>query len=76
MSDFPEVPQPGSPILTDIPLQVNVIFIGVPESFIDINAIAEELPKTYSQIQREKQFMLDQFAVSYTHLALPTNREV
>lgn len=63
VSDFPEVPQPGSPILTDIPLQVNVIFMGVPESFIDINAIAEELPKTYSQIQREKHFMLDQFVI-------------
>ena len=59
--DFPEVPQPGSPILTDIPLQVNVIFMGVPESLIDIDAITEELPRTYSQIQREKHFMLDQF---------------
>jgi len=61
VSDFPEVPQPGSPILTDIPVQVKVIFMGVPESLIDIGAITEELPKTYSQIQREKHFMLDQF---------------
>jgi len=63
LSDFPDVPQPGSPILTDIPLQVNLIFMGIPESLIDISEITEELPKTYSQIQREKHFMLDQFVI-------------
>jgi len=63
VSHFPEFPQPGSPILTDIPLQVNVVFMGVPESLIDIDAITEEVPKIYSQIQREKRFMLDQFVI-------------
>ena len=63
VSDFPEVPEPGSPILKDIPLRVNVIFMGIPESLIDVNAISEELPKTYSQIQREKHFMLNQFVI-------------
>jgi len=63
VSDFPEVPQPGSPILKDIPLQVNVIFMGVPKSLIDIGAITDELPKNYSQIQREKLFMLNLFVI-------------
>lgn len=63
VSDFPDVPQPSSPILTDIPLEVNVIFMGIPESLIDIKAISKELPETYGQIQREKHFMLDQFVI-------------
>ena len=63
VSDFPDVPQPGSPILKDMPLQVNIIFMGIPESLIDINAISEELPKTYGQIQRQKHYMLDQFVI-------------
>jgi len=63
VSDFPEFPQPGSPILEDIPLQVNVIFMGIPEGLIDINSITEELPKTYSPIQRDKHLALDQFVI-------------
>ena len=63
VSDFPEFPQPGSPILKDIPLQVNVIFMGIPEGLIDINSITEELPKTYSPIQRGKHLELDQFVI-------------
>jgi len=63
VSGFPDVPQPGSPILTDIPLQVNIIFMGIPGGVIDIDAIADELPETYGQIQREKYYMLGQFVV-------------
>ena len=52
--DFPEYPQTGNPppALTGITLDVNIVFVGFPADAIDTSKIYNELPTTYTTINR------------------------
>lgn len=66
---FPDFPQPGSPVLKNLRLRINVIFMGIPESLIDTSVILRELPETYAQIDRSKD-MAVQRLIKYSEYTL------
>jgi len=56
-SSFPDYPKPahlGTPVLTDVPLQINVLFLGIPQNVIDVQRIQAQLEPWYTQINRER----------------------
>ncbi len=78
---FPDYPRPahlGKPILTNVPLQINVLFLGVAQSLVDRQRIQSQLDPWYTQINRERYDFTGQmemyinFTIQYNFVFLPS----
>ncbi len=73
--DFPTYPKPahfGVPVLSGIPLQVNVLFLGVPPEVLDIQRIHSQLDQWYAQINRDRYRFTGQMEI-YTNFSMKYN---
>lgn len=68
----PSQPEPAGPILKDITIQINVIFSGFPENYVDVEGITRDLPMDYSQINRQVYIKTGRL-VKYSHFILDYN---
>jgi hypothetical protein len=53
-SSYPKPAHLGTPVLTNMPLQINVLLLGVPQNLVDEQRVQSQLEKWYTQIDRAR----------------------